>query len=67
MGIPKCEHWWALPVQRKRRECACFANRMHLKGHDVFEESGLQADVAFSLIHRTSPLPGLLLEAARVL
>lgn len=54
-------------MQRKRRECACFANRMHLKGHDVFEESGLQADVAFSLIHRTSPLPGLLLEAARVL
>ena len=30
-------------------------------------ESGLQASVAFSLTHKTGPLPGLLLEATRVL
>ena len=30
-------------------------------------ESGLQASVAFSRTHKTGPLPGLLLEAPRVL
>lgn len=67
MDILQCKYWGALQPQRKRRECACFGNRMHLEGRDVSENLVYRQVWHFSLTHKTGLLPSLLLEATHVL
>ena len=54
-------------AEEERRVCSLWKQDVPSLETGCHRESGLQASVAFSLTHKTGPLPGLLLEATRVL